>query len=467
MILSLAAALAVLMPTAAPAPGETPAAPATAVVRHEAGAWTLDLTLDRDAPVWVFGESEPLSDGRGWRVHQWTVETPGVALETVAGRDVLRGVDGAPAPRRIRLRLEPSFVDLEANYDPVLTFSTGAVAWYSEVFHLIPLDTADALAVLPRDLGPMIDAAGPTRTTWSDAEGAVLAKGERLVDPDSTRVGTYILFGPAEVVPGEALSTVVDPGLPAWIAAELSSYAPRVAEHYAARLGPGGVAAPTVMMSWTGPTPDTSSMAGSVLPGLVVMAFEGDGVLEPTTGVRNLARWFIGHESAHFWLGGAVHYETALDSWITEGGADLMAVRGLQAVDPAYGGRSRLQAAVDDCIGFAHQPVSTSADRGEFRAHYACGAVFALAAETAQKRASGGDWLDFLQPLIAANRADGVLSRDEWLSALDRVSGDPALRRDIERMLDHGSDDPARAIAGLFERAGVPHRREGAQVILT
>jgi hypothetical protein len=466
MILSLAAALAVLMPTPAPARQETPQPPAVAVVRHEAGGWTLDLTLDRDAPVWVFGESEALPDGLGWRVHQWTVETPGVTLETVDGRDVLRGVDGAPVPRRIRLRMEPRFVDLQANYDPVLTFSTGAVAWYSEAFHLIPLDTAVALGSLPRDLESMVLASGPTQTTWSDADGPVLAKGERLVDPDSTRVGTYILFGPAEVVTGEALSTVVDPGLPPWIATELSDYAPRVADYYVARLGPGGAAAPTVMMSWTGPTPGKTSMAGSVLPGLVVMAFEGDGVLEPTTGVRNLARWFIGHESAHFWLGQTVRYESALDSWITEGGADLMAVRALQAVDPAYGGHSRLQAAVDDCIGFADEPVSTSADRGEFKAHYACGAVFALAAEAAQKRATGGDWFDFLQPLIAGNRADGVLSREEWLSRLDSVSGEPELRHDIERLLDQGSDDPAGLIAALFERSGVAHRVEGARVIL-
>lgn len=465
MILSLAAVLALLAPSAAPVQTEAPP-PAAAVVRNEAGAWTLEFTFDRDAPVWVFADSEALSDGRGWRVHQWTAVTPGVTLETVGGRDVLRGVGGAPVPRRVRLRMEPRFVDLQANYDPVLTFSTGAVAWYSEVFHLIPLDTANALAGLPRDLGPLVDTVGPTRTTWSDADGAVLAKGERLTDPDSTRVGTYILFGPAEVVPGEALSTVVDPGLPAWIAAELSDYAPRVADYYAARLGPAGAAVPTVMMSWTGPTPGTYSMAGSVLPGLVVMAFEGDGVLEPTPAVRNLARWFIGHESAHFWLGQAIRYESALDSWITEGGADLMAVRALQAVDPAYRGAARLQSAVDDCVRFADQPVSTSLDRGEFKAHYACGAVFALAAEAAQKRASGGDWLDFLRPLIAANRAEGVLTRDEWLSALDVVSGDPLLRRDIETLLDQGSDDSAALIAAVFERAGVAHSREGGRVVL-
>ncbi|HYD27363.1 hypothetical protein [Brevundimonas sp.] len=466
MIRSLAAALALLMPTAASAQTGTPPPPAAAVVRHEGGAWTLDLTLDRDAPLWVFGESEALADGRGWRLHQWTVETPGAVLETIGGRDVLRGVDGAPVPRRVRLRMEPRFVDLQANYDPVLTFSTGAVAWYSEAFHLIPLEAADALASLPRDLGPMVDAVGPTRTTWSDADGAVLAQGQRLVDPDSTRSGTYILFGEADIRPGEAVSTVVDPGLPAWIAAELSDYAPRVAAYYAARLGPGGSDAPTVMMSWTGPTAGKTSMAGSVLPGLVVMAFEGEGVLEATPGVRNMARWFIGHESAHFWLGQTVHYESALDSWITEGGADLMTIRALQTVDPAYGGRGRLQAAVDDCIGFADEPVATSGDRGEFKAHYACGAVFAMAAEAVQKRATGGDWFDFLQPLIAASRADGVLTREEWLSALDKVSGDPALRRDIETLLDQGSDDPAGLVAAVLDRSGLAYRREGSRLVL-
>jgi hypothetical protein len=454
MYRTLAAALATLTLAAAPVQAQAPVAPVNAEVRHGADGWTLDLTLDRDAPVWVFGESEPLADGRGWRLHQWTVETPGAALETVAGRDVLRAVDGAPVPRRVRLRMNPRFVDLQANYDPVLMFSNGAVAWFSEVFHLIPLAGVAELADLPRDLGPRVEAA-PTRTVWRDADGAVLVQGQRLVNPDSTRVGTYVLFGPAEFAPGEALATVTDPGLPAWISAEVAGHAPRVAEHYAARLGPGAAAGPTVMMSWTGPTPGATSMAGSVLPGLIVMAFEGDGVLEPSPRVRDMARWFIGHESAHFWLGQTVHYATPEDSWITEGGADLMAIRAMQAIDPAFDGPSRLRAAVDECVGFADQPVSTSVDRGEFRAHYACGAVFALVAEAAQKRATGGDWFDFLRPLIDGSREDQVLTREEWLDRLDAVSGDPSLRADMETLLDQGVEDPRAVVNGLLERAGV------------
>ncbi|MNS85486.1 hypothetical protein D3C72_1193530 [compost metagenome] len=197
------------------------------------------------------------------------------------------------------------------------------------------------------------------------------------------------------------------------------------------------------------------------------MNFEGVGVLNPTQQVLERSRWFIGHESAHFWLGQAVRYQFARDAWITEGGADLMAVRALKALDPAYDDRAELQTEVDDCTDLARgKPVAEAGDRGEHRAYYACGAVFAMAAEGAQKRRDGGDWFDFLRPVLAANREDGVLSRVEWLEALTRVSGDPSLAESIERMLDQGAADPTAEIASLFRRTGVPHRVENGKVVL-
>ncbi|MNE14851.1 hypothetical protein D3C80_1077460 [compost metagenome] len=221
------------------------------------------------------------------------------------------------------------------------------------------------------------------------------------------------------------------------------------------------------MVSWNGPTERLSSMGGSVLPGLIVMKFEGVGVLKSSKPVLERSRWFIGHESAHFWLGQAVHYEFARDSWITEGGADLMAVRAQKALDPAYDDRAELQSEVDDCTTLARdKPVAEAGERGEHRAYYACGAVFAMAAEAAQKRRDGGDWFDFLRPVLEANREDGVLTRAEWLEALTRVSGDPSLVPILERMLDQGAVDPAAVIADLFRRTGVPHRVENGKVIL-
>ena len=90
-----------------------------------------------------------------------------------------------------------------------------------------------------------------------------------------------------------------------------------------------------------------------------------------------------------------------------------------------------------------------------------------MAAEGAQRRATGGDWFDFLRPLIDGSRADGVLTRDEWLDALDAVSRDPTLRRDMEGLLDAGSPQAAEAVAGLLERAGVAVRREGGRILLS
>src|SRR5690606_41162663 len=106
--------------------------------------------------------------------------------------------------------------------------------------------------------------------------------------------------------------------------------------------------------------------------------------------------------------------------------------------------RKALQEEVDDCVTLSQgRGVAGAAERGEHRAYYACGAVFAMTAEGAQKRRDGGDWFGFLRPLLDANRRDGVLSRDEWLNALTRMSGDPTLAADIGRMLDQGAADPA------------------------
>src|SRR5690606_29509962 len=150
-----------------------------------------------------------------------------------------------------------------------------------------------------------------------------------------------------------------------------------------------------------------------------------------------------------------------------EGGADLMAVRALKALDPAYDARKALQDEVDDCVELSRgRGAADAGARGEHRAYYACGSVFAMAAEGAQKRRDGGDWFDFLRPVLAANRDDGVLSRAEWLEALTRASGDPSLAESIDRMLDQGVADPAAEIASLFRRTGVPHRVENGRVVL-
>jgi hypothetical protein len=304
------------------------------------------------------------------------------------------------------------------------------------------------------------------RTHWRDVSGPVLVNGKRVTKADEQNDDLYVLFGTPRVKQGAHLVTVSDPALPAWISQSLEDFAPRIANYYAGRLGPGQTTRPTIMITWMGPTPHTVSLDGSVLPGLIVMSLKGEGLLEPSPKVLPQEHWFIAHESAHFWLGQTVHYETARDSWITEGGADLMAVRAIKTLDPAYDDRSELQREIDDCIKLGGKPVAEAGKRGEHRAFYACGAAFAMIAEASQKKASGGDWFDFVKSLIDAHRTDQVLTRAAWLAQLTKTSGDPSLARNIGEMLDKGASDPAADLATLFDRAHIAYRRDGSKIVL-
>ncbi len=453
---TLMIALAALLSLAAPAhsgQANDPAGPSVAVTR-DGDAWTADYVFDRDAPVWAFFRSALTEDDRrAWRPEQWRVVTPGVVLERVGGRDILRTVGGGPVPRHVRIAFTPRADKLEAEYE-VLVFSDGSVAMPSGLFDVFPLGSVAEVEGVPLDLNGFPLATGPATVTWRDRAGPVLFKGERLAEATAAQAETYVLFGQAGLVESERLVTVIDPELPAWIAQGIAETAPRMADYYGRHLGPGQSGRPTVMVSWAGQTHPGASMSGSVMPGLIVMNFSGARVIEPNPEVLDMASWFIAHESAHFWLGQVVRYERERDAWITEGGADLMAIRGLAALDPGYDAASALRKAIDDCARLGDEPVVEAAGRGEHRALYACGAVFGLVAEGAQGRATGGDAFDFLSTLIDASRADGVLTRAEWLDALDAVSGDPSLRRDIEGLLDQGSSDAAGVVAGLLERSG-------------
>jgi hypothetical protein len=234
----------------------------------------------------------------------------------------------------------------------------------------------------------------------------------------------------------------------------LARSVPEILGRYAEAMGPPPGPKPTILVSWGGPTPELMSMGGSVLPGLIAMRYEGEGVLRENPRLRAQGLWFIAHESAHFWLGETIRYQYSRDAWITEGGADLLALRTVADLDPDYDPRSTLNSAIADCARLSEgRGIASAEQRNEHRAYYACGAVFALVAE----KTSGLPFTRFVRGLIASNRADSVVTREEWLAALDQVSGDRTLSDDIAELLDEGSADPKAAIASLLDRTGVDY----------
>ena len=453
----IAAALLLGGPTGAQPERTEPLHAQVAVERNRA-EWTADFAFGKDSPVWAFHASGLTRVGsRSWRAASWTVETPGVRLERRGFYDALVAERGT-VPRRVRIRFRPFGEDLLSNYDPALIFTDGGVALFSDQFDLFPVSSAAATEKLPLQLASGDVEPGLTSVTFRDRHGRILHQGQRKRTVTLTNGRAYVLFGGGAPVETPHLATIVDPQLPAWLKSELVSASTRLLGHYAARLGPRLGGKPTVMVSWAGPTKGLRSMGGSVLPGLVVMTFEGDAVTRADPAVSNAGRSFIAHEAAHFWLGETVRAPGPHQAWIMEGGADLLSVRATAALDPRYDGQARLQTLLDDCVKYVTgKPLRTAIERNEGQAYYACGAMFGLVAERYAGR-KGGDFSSFWRGLIAANRGK-VVDQEIWLAELSRLAGDGKAAGLIRAFLDAADSDPSLRLAALFVEAGVPHRR--------
>ena len=441
--------------TAAPATVLDADRPAEVEVVRDGARWTATFRLPRAAPAWVFVRSPVAArDRQPYRTRSWTVLTPGVRLERRGRYDALVAERGnGIVPRTVRVRFTPVAEEMVADYTPALLFSDGAIALFDQQFSLFPVPSVSTVRALPADLnGYPIEDSG-TRIRFRERGGEVMHAGRRQREVTLEGTPSYVLFGARNLIETDTTAALIDPALPRWLADALAEMTPAILSRYAAQLGPAPAGKPTLLVSWAGPTPRRASMNGGVVGGIVVMRFEGDQVIEPDQEMRELARWFIAHESAHFWLGEAVRYEASRDAWIMEGGADLLAVRTVAAMDPAYDARSFLNQAIADCARLAAgRGVASAEERGEHRAYYACGTVFGLVAESSSRRS----FEHFIRTLIDANQEDGVLTRAEWLAELDRVSGGASLGRDISALLDRGSDDPKAAITSLLRRAGLP-----------
>lgn len=419
--------------------------------------WTAEYVFDRDAGAWAFDRSALTRVGeKPWRPQSWTVLTPGVRLERRGWHDVLVSGSG-PVPRKVKIGFTPFPGDLLADYDPALIFTDGSVALFSEHFNVFPLTSVSAADALPMDLTGIEIEEAPTTVTFRDSRGTVLHSAGRSKQVSLMKGETYVLFGPAQPIETKDIATIVDPQLPEWLSRDLAQSTTKLLSFYADHLGQRAGSRPMLMVSWAGPALGVRSMGGSVLPGLVVMTFEGDRLLRDDPETLASARRFVGHESAHFWLGQTITYASPREAWITEGGSDLLSIRAAAALDTANAPTSALQDLADDCVKLAAgKPISSAGERNEQRAYYACGAMFGLAAEAAAKRA-GGDFFSFWRILIDANRADGIVTQDEWLDELTRLSGDPLIAEQIRNMTDVGVLDPAKSLSALFTRAQVPH----------
>ena len=421
-------------------------------VTRRADSWTADFIFDRSVTAWIFRRSDLTSETRRpWRQENWHVVTSGVRLQRRGNYDLLSAERGE-LPRRVTLNFKPVAEGLEQDHPPALVFTDGSVALFVGQFDCFPLDSMAEARTLPADLNNHPVPAARLKFAFRDAAGPVLLDGKRSATGETTAKDTYVFFGATRPVETPDMIGVFDPQLPDWIQASLTRGVPAMIGRYTQELGPLRRFKPTVLVSWEGPTRGIMSREGGALDGLIALRYAGSGLLKETDEQRHVGLWFIAHEAAHFWLGQTVAYEYARDAWITEGGAELLAFRAVAEIEPEYDPRVPLNRAIEECIGFTeNRGVARAAERGERRAFYSCGAVFALVAEAG----SGRSFYKFARLLVDTQRADGVVSRTEWLAALDAATRKPELGRDVARLLDRGVPNPGEFITDLLVRAGV------------
>lgn len=425
--------------------------PVRVTVVRSGDGFLADFEFPRKAPLWAFFRSAvAAADREPWRLKSWTVLTPGVWLERRGRHDAFVARSGHPVPRKVRVRVTPYTEEVVADYVPALRLGGDSIALFDGHFATFSLDAADKVDELPQNPDQALIGDGGTRLLFAGRDLRIAGDVAGYRTGNSS--GAYGLYGVPNAIVRDDVATVIDSELPPWLAQDLARISPQVIRQLTARLGPSGITEPTILAAWEGAGRKGASMNGGTLEGLILMRFEGQGVLQSNPKITEMARWFIAHEAAHFWVGQAVRYHHPREGWITEGGADLLAYRTVAAMDPAFDIRAALQKALDMCVGWsAKGGIADAGERGEHDAYYHCGTVLALVAE----RASGGDFGGFIRGLIETNQADREVSRADWTAAVEARAPGRGLPRAIAELLDKAGT--ARQWAGLLAKAGVPH----------
>ena len=425
------------------------ARPLRVTVSQEDEQWFATFEFPGNHKEWAFVRSNRSSQlDASWRLATWRIITPGVELVREGERDLLRAT-GTTMPDNVTVAFDLFDGDLNADYHPAMVFSDGTVALYTGHFQIWPWTGADGYTPSQAPL---------TELTFRSDDNEFFADGEKVASLRTADLNTYVIVGTPQLVTTSHFTAIIDPGIPAWMRTKLNVFVPRLLDGLAARLGPHGMDSdPTILATWAGPTPDVITRGGSVLPGMVTLRFEGEGMLEERADEIQPVRWFLAHETAHFWLGQTVRHPDQTAAWISEGGASLVAYRLIQSIDPAYEPGFDIAREWKDCIELsARGPLDEADNRRDYRASYACGTVLGMIAEGAAQQNGSRDFFDFWRSLIEANRrdkgGDGIVSVNDWIAQLTRESQDTDLAARVRSFIHDGSDDPEADLCAMLAR---------------
>lgn len=263
--------------------------------------------------------------------------------------------------------------------------------------------------------------------------------------------GTYLYVGARTATDVAEVTTLVDRGVPAWLAAATQRDLPPLLASYAARTGVALPFRPLVLIS-RGPSTARRrrGVRGSALPGLVQLEANGGGWDRDGRAARR--QWFelVAHEAFHLWNSQLARRAEVRDEWWSEGASSYVAGRALR--DAGYLDARRYQRrmlrAANACLRSLRGPLLDEAAEASY---YTCGELVHFVVD---RRVSGGVW-PIYAALFAGAQVQGTYATADFVALL----GDAALVADLEQILGRGlGDQPARFVQRLLAGAGLATR---------
>lgn len=330
------------------------------------------------------------------REREWRVLTPGYAFGRDGDAQTLVLAPGAAAADTIVVEFPRNTDTLERDYELFNTFTDGSVALFAG--HFAVKVNGDATIDRVRVTAP---------------------PGQHAIGQD------YVYVGTLKPVIHEHMITILDPGLPRWLARTLLDYTPRVLEVYADRTGHALPGKPLVLFSYD-PSAHRRDVNGSRIGGQLQLRALGDGWVEDDPYAVRAALHLIAHEAAHLWNGYVSDAAANTAPWMHEGAADAFADAAL--VELGIVDERQLDAirtdSLNDCL----------AGR---RTHYTCGRMAAWWTERAT-----GDLFAFWGALLERARANGDgYDADDYFAVLAERGATPgsveALRDFVNSLPDN------------------------------
>jgi hypothetical protein len=279
-------------------------------------------------------------------------------------------------------------------------------------------------------------------------------------NPEGGDEETFVLFGAATARESERATLVLDPALPAWMAAQVEGLLPRLFDRYAAETGIALATRPLVILGFTAEGTGRS-FEGGALPGVLAMSASGAGWAVETPEAARDGFLRLAHEVFHLW-GSAELNADEESGWLAEAAAELFALRaawGLEVLSyPEY--EAALVDAANAClVGLDGAPLLAAPQSGALATWATCGPVLLFAADRAVERGSpgqGGVSLLFRRMFEEGRLAGGRYGTGVFLGWLDKLSGERdtvhALQRLVRRGVARGTDATLHA---LLSRAGM------------